>query len=207
MRWRISLVLILALFVVAACEQQPTDPVEQPVATAPTFNFGNGPPEAGVVFRTDEVESYIIDMFWETPAEPWILWLGLEPGEVPSFCVGDDTRPNTEGQAVGAQQGEKSNQVIKMNNVPVAVFDLWEHAGYFYEGLDLGQEPYCYAVTRATPIGSGEGNYRETWKLEYGSGFNAQFNGTVDYMGETYQLKWMLKGDYADPDVYVARVH
>jgi hypothetical protein len=207
MRWPIPLVLILTLFMALGCDQQPTDPVEQAIATAPTFNFGNGPPEAGVVVRSDR-ESYLIDMFWETPADPWILWMGLEPGEVPSRCVGDDNRPNTEVQQVGAQQGEKSNEVWKKNKVPVTVFDLWEHAGYFYEGRDLGEEPYCYAVTRATPIGGGEGDYREAWKLEYGSSaYNGHFNGTVDYMGETYRLQWRLKGDYGNPDAYVARVH
>jgi hypothetical protein len=207
MRWRIPIVLILALFVAVSCDQQPTDPVEQPVATAPAFNFGNGPQESGVVIRSGD-EGYLVDLFWETPADPWIIWLGLEPGEVPSWCVGDDESPNAESLWALARRGEKSNEVWKMNKAPVTVFDLQEHWDYFDEGLGLGENPYCYAVMRAAPIGGGEGNYRETWKLDYGNdGFNAHFNGTVEYMGETYRLKWMLKNAIGNPDVHVARVH
>lgn len=208
MRWRIPLVLILALFVAAGCDQQPTEVVEQPVATAPSFDFGNGPPEAGVVLRSDYWELYFIALFYDTPAEDWIIWMGLEPGEVPSWCVGDDKRPNAEAQQVGAKKGEKSNEVWKMDKVPLTVFDFAEHAGYFYEALDLGEEPYCYAVTRATPIGGGEANYREIDKLVDGSyEYQVHFNGTVDYMGETYRLQFKGKNPYsADEKNLVARV-
>ena len=51
MRARIPVVLALAALLAVACQDSPTDPVEQPVATAPEFNFMNGPAEAGVVFR------------------------------------------------------------------------------------------------------------------------------------------------------------
>jgi hypothetical protein len=208
MRWRIPLVLILALFVAVSCDQQPTDPVEQPVATAPQFDFANGPPEVGVVTRSDYWELYIIGLFYDTPAEDWIIWMGLEPGEVPSWCVGDDKRPNAEAQQVGAKKGEKSNEVWKEDKVPVAVFDYEEHAGYFWEGYGLGEEPYCYAVTRATPIGGGEGNWRETAKYEGDSyEWHGHFNGTVDYMGETYRLQFKGKNPYsADEKNLVARV-
>ena len=208
MRWRIPLVLILVLFVAVSCDQQPVEPVEQPVATAPQFNFSNGPRESGVVVRDDYWESYIIDMFWETPADPWILWMGLEPGEAPSFCVGDEKRPNAETLQVAAQQGEKLIQVWKKDKVPVTVFDLQEHYDYFMEGLGLGEDPYCYAVMNATPIGGGEGTYRETITPANGAdGWTAHFNGMVDYMGETYRLQWKIKNINSDNPHHVARVH
>ena len=208
MRWRIPLVLILALFVAAGCDQQPVEPIEQPVATAPQFDFANGPPEVGVVTRSDYWEWYIIALFYDTPAEDWIIWMGLEPGEVPSWCVGDEKRANAEAQQVGAKKGEKSNEVWKMDKVPLTVFDFDEHAGYFYEALALEEEPYCYAVTRATPIGGGEGTSRETTKVEGGvSDVTLHFNGTVDYMGETYRLQFKGKNPYsADEKNLVARV-
>lgn len=202
MRWRIPLVLTLVLFVAVSCDQQPVEPV----ATAPSLDFGNGPPEAGVVLRSDDWEYWIVDLFWETPAEPWILWMGVGPGEAPSWCVGEDKRPNAESKWTGAKKGEKSNEVWKMNKVPVTVFDLQEHVDYFYQGLDLGEDPYCYAVTRATPIGSGEGNYRETGKWTVDSyQWSGSFNGTVDYMGETYRMQW--KGEGEPFSSLVARVH
>lgn len=156
MRARIPLVLACAALVAVACQDTPTDPVEQPVATAPQFDFANGPPEVGVVTRSDYWEYYIIGLFYDTPAEDWIIWMGLEPGEVPSWCVGDEKRPNAEAQQVGAKKGEKSNEVWKKDKVPLTVFDFAEHWDYFFEGLDLEEEPYCYAVTRATPIGGGK---------------------------------------------------
>lgn len=190
-----------------SCDQQPTGPVEQPVATTPVFNFGNGPSEAGVVWRSDTWEFYVYDAFLETPADPWFLWMGLEPGEAPSWCVDEDKRPNAESQWTGARQGEKSNEVWKMDNVPVTVFDLDEHAGLYWDGVDLGvDDPLCYAVTNATPIGGGEGNYRETDKWTADSyRWKGSFNGTVDYMDETYRLQWKGEGE---PYVQlVARVH
>ena len=44
MRWRIPIVISLALFVAVSCEQQPVDPIgEQAVAEAPAFDWMNNP--------------------------------------------------------------------------------------------------------------------------------------------------------------------
>jgi hypothetical protein len=44
MRWRIPLVVVLALFVAASCDQQPAAPTaDQAVAEAPAFNWTNNP--------------------------------------------------------------------------------------------------------------------------------------------------------------------
>jgi hypothetical protein len=47
MRWRIPLVVVLALFVAASCDQQPVEPPAEQVAEAPAFNFTNGPQHPG----------------------------------------------------------------------------------------------------------------------------------------------------------------
>jgi hypothetical protein len=177
--------------VAVCCDQRPTEPVEQPVATAPQFNFASGPEMEGVMSRY-RAEIYVIDWFWETPDDPWMLWSGYAPGEVPSWCADEDRRPNGEIKTVKARQGENSNEIWKMDKVPVTVFDLAEHADYFYEGLDLGEDPYCYAVMNATPIGSGEGFYRSTERIE---GWFGHFNGTVDYMGDSYRMQWKGEGE------------
>jgi hypothetical protein len=162
-----------------------------------------------VVLRSGR-ESYLIGLFFDTPAEDWIIWMGLEPGEVPSWCVGDAVRRNTDAQQVGARKGEKSNEVWHSNKVGVSVFDFDEHWGYFFEGLALGEEPYCYAVTRSTLIGGGEGNFRLIGKAVDGSYDwydHMVFNGTVEYMGETYRLQFKGKNPYtADEKNLVARV-
>lgn len=41
MRWRIPLVVVLALFVAASCQDKPVEPTEYPDLTVPTFNFVN----------------------------------------------------------------------------------------------------------------------------------------------------------------------
>ena len=112
-----------AALVAVACQDTPTEPVEQPVATAPEFNFMNGPEIAGVVTR-GEYEGYTIDMFWETPADPWILWMGLKPGDVPSWCGGGEVPEDLRAyQEIGAKHGETViyNEILK--NAPVTVFE------------------------------------------------------------------------------------
>jgi len=47
MRWRIPLVVALALFVAVSCDQQPVEPPQEAAVTTPTFNFANGPSERG----------------------------------------------------------------------------------------------------------------------------------------------------------------
>jgi hypothetical protein len=43
MRWRIPLVVVLALFVAVSCDQQPAEPPADQVAEAPAFNWMNNP--------------------------------------------------------------------------------------------------------------------------------------------------------------------
>jgi hypothetical protein len=47
MRARIPIVLACAALLAVACQDTPTEPVEQPVATVPEFNFMNGPASPG----------------------------------------------------------------------------------------------------------------------------------------------------------------
>ena len=69
MRWRISLVVALALFVAASCDQQPVEPLEQVSVSTPTFDFTNGPSDAGP---------------WVTRGESdWISWFDFPPEVTP----------------------------------------------------------------------------------------------------------------------------
>ena len=43
MRWRIPLVVVLALFVAVSCDQQPVEPAADQVAEAPAFDWMNNP--------------------------------------------------------------------------------------------------------------------------------------------------------------------
>ena len=85
MRGRIPLVLILALFVTVSCDQQPTDPMEQPVATAPEFNFMNGPAFPGNSgmerLSSSATFNYTLDL-----VTPWLL-VTYNPVEACAGCT------------------------------------------------------------------------------------------------------------------------
>lgn len=87
MRWRIPLVLTLALFVAVSCDQQPTDVVEQPVATAPAFNFMNGPafPGNSGLERLSSNETFNYTLDFEAP---WLL-VTYDPFEAYAGCTLD----------------------------------------------------------------------------------------------------------------------
>jgi hypothetical protein len=51
MRWRIPLIISLALFVVVSCDQQPVEPPADQFADAPTFKIEDAPPFSGIVER------------------------------------------------------------------------------------------------------------------------------------------------------------
>ena len=72
MRDRIPLVLACAALLAVACQDTPTEPVEQPVATAPEFNFMNGPESPGNsgVERFPDWYTFNYTIDWETR---WLL--------------------------------------------------------------------------------------------------------------------------------------
>ncbi len=77
MRARIPIVLACAALFAVACQDTPTDPVQQPVATAPEFNFMNNPKQGPIIYR-DEYVTMVGEYYEETPAgEPWWIWAGM----------------------------------------------------------------------------------------------------------------------------------
>ena len=87
MRWRIPLVLILALFVAVSCDQQPNEPVGQSVATAPEFNFMTGPafPGNSGMERLSSNETFNYTLDFEAP---WLL-VTYDPFEAYAGCTLD----------------------------------------------------------------------------------------------------------------------
>jgi len=61
MRWRIPLVVVLALFAAVSCDQQLVEPPQETAVTSPTFDFSNGPAEPGASIV---VRSEFDDFFW-----------------------------------------------------------------------------------------------------------------------------------------------
>jgi hypothetical protein len=87
MRARIPLVLACAALVAVSCQDTPTEPVEQPVATAPEYNFMNGPAFPGNSgmerFSSNETFNYTLDL-----DAPWLL-VTYDPYEAYAGCTLD----------------------------------------------------------------------------------------------------------------------
>ena len=189
MRARIPIVLACAALLAVACQNTPTDPVEQPVATAPQFNFMNGPEAPGVVVR-DGYRGGLFDIFEETPqGEPWIVVTGWAVDDNHALCGGSHTSSPWDVQSVASKQGQEIivNQMNKDAGVTVYLF-----AEFFsnYMSAPEGVNPVHYATCYSTVIAGGNvfGKMNLTPAATYW-----RFNGTVDWMGETYQLQWRIK--------------
>ena len=184
MRTRIPVVLALAALLAVACQDSPTDPVEQPVATAPEFNFMNGPAEAGVVFR-HQGDFKWTDIIETTPqGEPWVFFFGERIGEVPWSCGG--TR-----YYLVSWQDVRSMSMGLSKDYDVVAYRMAEFFPLYMEGLGLGEEPYCYAALRAEQIAGGVA--KMTTHDDGPQGWRSIVNGTVDWNGETYRLHYMLQ--------------
>ena len=199
MRWRIPLVLILALFVAAGCDQQPVEPVEQPVATAPSFDFMNGPESPGVVYR------YLGDLIWvdiieTTPqGEPWVVFFGTHFGEQRHDCDG----PRYYQTEI--QQVKEEKELLKDKDYPLVAYRFAEFFPLFMEGLALEVDPYCHAAALAEQIAGGT-----THVVAHGtpdlSVFRSVVNGIVTWEGETYRIHsktmWDESGYTADGRIW-----
>jgi hypothetical protein len=77
MHWRIPIVGVLALLVAVSCQQQPVEPQQEVLVTAPAFDFSNGPAEPG--------NSYIVRDEWGGFA-----WFFIDPVTELGALVTDD---------------------------------------------------------------------------------------------------------------------
>ncbi|MCL7959781.1 MAG: hypothetical protein M8861_06285 [marine benthic group bacterium] len=182
MRARIPFVMCLAALLAVACQDTPVEPVATPVATAPEFNFMNGPEEAGVVVRYEETYS-LFTFFPETPAgEPWIVWFGIE-GDDPRLCGGDPTSSPWDVHEVASKQGQEII-VNQMNKEAGVTFFRFSE---FFPNWLIGGPGYAFCNTTAIGGGLAHGKYNVT-----PAGTFHRFHGTIDWMDETYRIKFEL---------------
>ena len=77
MRWRIPLVVVLALFVAVSCDQQLVEPAADEVAEAPAFNFMNNPVYGPHIFRWDEQSGW-----WFENVDGYLIILGMDTADL-----------------------------------------------------------------------------------------------------------------------------
>lgn len=73
MRSRIPIVLACAALLAVACQDSPTNPVEQPVATAPESNYMNGPASPGNSGIERYFEPYAFNFTTDLYGSRWLL--------------------------------------------------------------------------------------------------------------------------------------
>jgi hypothetical protein len=175
MHWRILLVAVLALFVAVSCDQQPVEPPTDQVLTAPTFNFMNGPANAGPrVFRYQDQWGAV----GADSKKELMVFLGFDPRE---FCQDfifegtvvdfqEITNPQDASRLFLKVQGTAPGYVWAM---PLAY------------GLD-----YCETVLVEDPIAEGPVRLRYTDNDVLWAGGNNTNSWVVSFKGETFSGQW-----------------
>ncbi len=129
MRWPVPVVFTLALFVAVSCDQQPVQPVDEQVAESPTFNFMNGPAEAGVVQRLQMMGFWFAehdDLGIEfVPAEDLGDYIGIYD------CGGSSDIPRYDAQVAGDLEKGRLH-LVGQKVAPVYVYDLSDLLDAFY---------------------------------------------------------------------------
>ncbi|MCL7977435.1 MAG: hypothetical protein M8863_09015 [marine benthic group bacterium] len=187
-RARIPLVLACAALVAVACQDTPTEPVEQPVATAPQFNFMNGPKMPGIVTREEGgfvLFDYTRDET-EKAGDPWMIWMGWGIDDYHESCEGSGQSNPWVTQAINNRHGIEHSMNQDMD---LTVFPFEEFFGN-YLSAPSGVDPAWYANCETSRIASGTGHGIDNTTP---AGEQYIVHGTIEYMGETYQLKWMAK--------------
>jgi hypothetical protein len=168
MRWRIPLVVLLALFVSVSCDQQPSEPLgEQTVAEAPGFNFMNGPEVPGKA----PVSRFVMEdtHYWCTSTDPERDLIATRYDPFEFFCLGDPAHPDWDIQAINHSRNNYSGQGF---DTPIYVYSFtdWITAPDWCAFLDTG---WLYQ-------GTVDFRANETWNGDESEGmFQFRANGVV----------------------------
>ena len=188
MRARIPIVVACAALFAVACQDSPTDPVEQPVATAPEFNFLNGPAQPG----QSNIERYATNGVFHWTADfqtPWLL-VTYDPFKTLGPDCADFNPPNWEMQVKErvTKDGLLTTQLMQAER-EVTLLDhfLWDteypHFCPFLQA-DWKYMGTAKFVVHRTYL---DGNFVS---------FSGSANGFVeDQSGNTYRFHWQERAD------------
>jgi hypothetical protein len=183
MRWRIPLVVVLALFVAVSCDQKIVEPAADQVAEAPAFNFMNGPENPGEsdVYRFKDYGTLSIIDFDQ----------GLRVRLYDTFdtwrCGGAADDPIWDYQDV---DGDRVKSVNQLQEVPLVVYPFPNTPGKDY--CDFLAEDWLY---RGTGVASVNDN-NVFWFTGTGgqNSFITRARGTVeDRAGDLHNLNAISK--------------
>jgi hypothetical protein len=122
-------------------------------------------------------------VFWETPADDaWVVWFGIDSSD-PRLCGGDPTSPPWEVQSTASKQGQQTILNWLNKDAPVTFFSFPE----FFDNWLIGGPAYAFCNTAVIGTGTAHGKRNDT-----PGGSFARFSGTIDWMEETYRIKFEL---------------
>ena len=183
MRWRIPLVVVLALFVAVSCDQQPVEPAPDQVAEAPTFNFTNGPENPG--------GSDVYRFKWYGAVSITDYEQGLRVRLFDTFdtwrCGGATDDPLWDYQDV---DGDRVKSVNQVQEVPLVVYPWPNNPAKSY--CDFLAEDWLYRGTGMAAINDNN----VYWFTGTGGNntFSTRANGTVeDRAGGLHQFNAISK--------------
>ena len=165
MRWRIPLVVALALFVAVSCDQQPVEPAAEQVAEAPAFNFMNGPAFAG-----PKVQRYGDNSaWWWEDVDGYLIVVGIDPADL---CGDWSTIGTTSVFTPNDDEGDEWwwGRWIDNYQVKGAPASIYEWADPFDPGEDCDDLP----AALATGTGQINGNDNDffAWNPDADTGNN-----------------------------------
>jgi len=131
MRWRIPLVVVLALFVAVSCDQKLVEPADDQVVEAPAFNYMNGPANPGNSGVSRDL--FEEDCFWcgTTSGDGQYLAAHYQGDDI-FFCGGSSQFYPWDMQLVENKSGQLYKQ--QAYDVPLFIYDLSDLATACFSG-------------------------------------------------------------------------
>ena len=136
MRWRIPLVVVLALFVAVSCDQQLVEPEVDQVVETPAFNYMNGPANPG---QSGVTRDLLEGCWWcVTNSGDGQYFAAHHQADDIWFCGGSSEFYPWDMQLVENSSGQLYKQ--QAYDVPLFIYDLGDFATACFSG---GPEEAC----------------------------------------------------------------
>ena len=171
MRWRIPVVISLALFVAVSCEQQPVDPIgEQAVAEAPAFDWMNNPDNGNEkIYRS--YEDFILCISFDNAPNLRACHSTLPLGDgTESDCGLQEAEAPNSYQDVGAfnedEFFENDFHMVRKGDVWVTIRDESQPGDCFGDAL-VAEGWAKYVGTDNDIFGAGDDTHTNSWSNKF----------------------------------------
>jgi len=176
MRWRIPLVVALALFMAVSCDQQPVEPAAEQVATVSTFDFSNGPAEPGNSFVVRDTYGDFWWLFYDDATGFYAVVTDQDWDCDATTLIDYDEDTVVPFQQIFNPSGEGLVMFFENGWLNASIFSSEECADFVASGLvhnqwmDNDVEAWLYEHNRSNAYGGGihgnVGGYTFAWNFK-----------------------------------------